>query len=103
MKRKYQINRKDAEDSFSAYLQQKAFVHEQFKIISEHYTKQKQDITALYKAACREKEDYSILYKEKSISKLDFDSVQVRVENCRLSKEIIEANCLLYKILLQLN
>jgi hypothetical protein len=57
----------------------------------------------LYKAACREKEDYSILYKEKSISKLDFDSVQVRVENCRLSKEIIEANCLLYEILLQLN
>ena len=101
--KKYQLNYKDAENAYISYLQEKEFVKFQYKTLLNHYMKQSKEIAELYESALQELEDYEIQYKANAISKFDFDSVRVRVENCKLSKECVEGNVWLYEVLIKLN
>ena len=100
-KKKYEINHKQAEENDAAYIKQKRIHMEQCENILRHFLIEKNTIEQLYSYACDELEGYKSQYEANAISKLDLDTVMVRVENCRLSKEIIELNISLYNILLK--
>lgn len=95
----YMLNYQAAENSLNAYITQKSFVLQQYKTILDNYKKQLEEISNLYNAGRAELKDLESLYTAGSISELDFDSVKVRVENCRLNMEIIELYVWLYEVL----
>ena len=102
-KKKYTINHEDVEREYSVYMQQKAFTQKQYETLLQHYILQRNTISTLYDAACAELEDYKTQFQANAISKLDYDTVQTRVENSRLTKEIIEINVWLYELLKRLH
>ena len=99
----YELNYQAAENSLNAYITQKTFVLQQYKTILENYKTQLEEISNLYNAGRAELKDIESLFTAGSISELDFDSVKVRVENCRLNMEIIELYVWLYEVLCNIN
>lgn len=102
-KKKYKLNYKDAQDAYENYLQQREFSKKQYEKILNHYREQNEIVSNLYMSGFEELKDYAEQYEKNLISKLDFDSVKVRIENCKLNKENIELNVWLYEVLVRLN
>ncbi len=99
----YELNCQAAENSFNAYIIQKKFVLQQYKTILDNYKAQFEEISNLYKAGSAELKDLESQFSAGGVSELDFDSVKVRVENCRLNMEIIELYVWLYEVLCKIN
>lgn len=78
------------ENALNAYITQKTFVLQQYKTILDNYKIQLEEISKLYNTGNSELKDLESQFSAGAISELDFDSVKVRVENCRLNMEIIE-------------
>lgn len=102
-KKQYELNYETAENIYNAYITQKSFLLEQYKSILDEYKAQLKEITNLYNTECLELQDLETQYIIGAISKLDFDSVKVRVENCGLNVEIIEFYVWLYEFLYNTN
>ena len=99
----YNLDYEEAINSYLNYLQQKNFIKQQYKALLEYYLIQKDTVSILYESALKELHDYKIHYDSGAISELDYKSIWVRVENCRLSKECIELYCWLYDLLYKMN
>lgn len=99
--KKYQLEYLKAQDSYNSYLTQKDFVKQQYKSLLKNYTEQQETIAKLNDFGIKELKDYESLYEIGSISKLDLDSVQVRVENYGYTKTCIDLYILLYNILIR--
>lgn len=102
-KKQYELEYEAAENTFNAYITQKNFVLEQYKSILDEYKIQLEEITNLYNAGNSELQDLETQFTAGAISKLDYDSVKVRVENCRLNMEIIELYVWMYEVLSNIN
>ena len=100
---KYEISYEKAEKSYDNYLRQKQYVQEQYQSLIQNYSMQLENVTKLYEEGKAELEDYGIQYEAGAISRLDFDSVKIRVENCELSKNCVEIYKWLYGVLLSMN
>ena len=100
---KYEISYEKAEKSYDNYLRQKQYVQEQYQSLIQNYSMQLENVTKLYEEGKSELEDYGIQYEAGAISRLDFDSVKIRVENCELSKNCVEIYKWLYGVLLSMN
>ncbi len=100
--KKYKIEYNEALESYTLYLRQRDFVLQQYNTLVSQYCQQKEIIDGLYNAGLQELNDYKQQYEADAISKLDFEAVKVRVENCKLMKENIELNLLLYNIMAKL-
>lgn len=102
-KKQYEQDYEVAENTYHAYITQKSFILKQYKTILDEYKTQLEEITNLYYTGCLEVQDLETQYTRGTISKFDLDSVKVRVENCRLNKEIIELYFWLYEFLYNTN
>lgn len=71
------------------YITQKMFVLQQYKTILAQYQEQLKQVTNLCKNEKKELAYLEIQYKSGAVSKLNYDFVKTRAENCRLSKEIV--------------
>lgn len=100
--KRYKLEYTETQNNFNSYIKQKEFVKKQYETLLTSYLQQKSIITELYNSAIQELMDYEYQVNAGFISKLDFESVRVRVENCRHSKECIELYVWLYEILLKL-
>ena len=100
--KKFQLEYDDAQLAYNAYLRQKEFIKKQYSILLEKYMKQNENISILYNSGLMELKDYEYQYKTGAVSKLDYDSVRIRVANCALSKANIELYVWLYSILFHL-
>ncbi|MCR4734828.1 MAG: TolC family protein [Treponema sp.] len=97
--KKFRLDYEEAENAYNSYLEQKSFLKQKYKALSNYYLKQKAMVSELYDSGQKELDDYSYQYKMNVISKLDFDSIRVRVENCRLTKENIDLYFIMYDFL----
>ncbi len=102
-KKQYEISYAQAEKSYENYLLQKHYVQEQYQTLVLNYSQQLENVANLYEEGKRELEDYKTQYEAGAISRLDFDSVKLRVENCGLSKNCVEIYKWLYTILEKMN
>ncbi len=102
-KKQYEISYAQAEKSYENYLLQKHYVQEQYQTLVLNYSQQLENVANLYEEGKRELEDYKTQYEAGAISRLDFDSVKLRVENCGLSKNCVEIYKWLYTILKKMN
>lgn len=102
-KKQFNLDYESAENSYNAYLIQKNFVLQQYQTILKQYKLQSKKISNLYKTGMNELQDLQTQYKEGAISMLDYDSVKVQIENCKLNMEIIELYIWLYEVLLKIN
>lgn len=101
--KQYELNYETAENSYNAYLKQKKFVLQQYQTILEQYSFQLQEILNLYNTEKSELKDLESQFQNGAISKFDFDSVNVRVENYRLNMQITQLYVWMYKILFATN
>jgi outer membrane protein TolC len=99
----YEISYAQAEKSYENYLLQKHYVQEQYQTLVLNYSQQLENVANLYEEGRRELEDYKTQYEAGAISRLDFDSVKIRVENCDLSKNCVEIYKWLYTLLGEMN
>ena len=99
----YELSYQAEENALNAYITQKTFVLQQYKTILDNYKTQFVEISKLYNAGNSELKDLKSQFSAGAISELDFDSVKVRVENCRLNMEIIELYVWLYEVLCEIN
>ena len=99
----YEISYAQAEKSYENYLLQKHYVQEQYQTLVLNYSQQLENVANLYEEGKRELEDYKTQYEAGAISRLDFDSVKIRVENCGLSKNCVEIYKWMYTILCEMN
>lgn len=102
-KKKYQIEYKAAIDSYNLYLEKRNFVLQQYKDLLEQYINQQKRIDFLYDSGLKEFADYKMQFEREEISKLDFESSRVRVENLRLKKENIHLLVWLYEFFIKIN
>lgn len=100
---KYQIEYDSAKESYNSYLKQKEFVKQQYVSLLNQYNEQLENITFLYNAGIKEVNDYKTQFEAQNISKLDFDSILTRLNNCYLSKNNIELYITLYDLLIKMN
>lgn len=100
-KENYQLDYANVEKEYQSYLTQKEFVKEQYEGLLEYYSEHYKTILKLYELGCQGFQDYQSQYNAMMVSKLDFETVKVRVENYRLSKECIELYINMYKMLLE--
>lgn len=101
--KRYQIEYDATVQAYALYLQQKEFVKQQYETILKQYQQQLNNISILLEAALNELNDYKTQLEDQVISKLDFDSEKVRVENLILSKESIRLYVWMYNLLVQAN
>lgn len=99
----YNIAYEAAKESYDSYLKQKAFVKQQYESLLEQYNNQQIIVSSLCESGINELNDYKVLFESQSISKLDYDTVKVRIENSFLTKENIELNILLYEFMIKIN
>ena len=99
----YELSYQAEENALNAYITQKTFVLQQYKTILDNYKTQFVEISKLYNVGNSELKDLESQFSAGAISELDFDSVKVRVENCRLNMEIIELYVWLYEVLCEIN
>lgn len=99
--KKYQLKYKDAMESYNSFLKQKEFVKYQYEKMLLEYMERKEIISELINLGIQELNDCKIQYEAELISKLDYDSVRVKVENYGYSKSSIELYILLYNILIK--
>ncbi len=99
----YELSYQATENSLNAYITQKEFVLQQYKTILDNYKIQLEEISKLYNTGNLELKDLESQLSAGAISELDFDSVKVRVENCRLNMELIELYVWLYEVLCNIN
>ncbi|HOE08152.1 MAG TPA: TolC family protein [Treponemataceae bacterium] len=92
-----------AEKSYSSYLAQKEFVHQQYKYLIDQYENQLNTVSELLIEEIKELEDYTLQFSSGAVSKLDYESISTRVENCKLTKSSIELYVWLYKTLMLMN
>lgn len=102
-KQQYELSYQALENSLNAYITQKEFVLQQYKTILDNYKIQLEEISMLYNTGNSKLKDLESQFSVGAISELDFDSVKVRVENCRLNMEIIELYVWLYEVLWGIN
>ena len=102
-KKKYQIEYSMALEAYHLYLEQRNFVLQQYKDLLRQYRNQQERIDFLYESACKELADYKLQFEKGEISKLDYESARVRVENCRLKKDSINSFVWLYEVFVQNN
>lgn len=102
-KKKYSLEFDDALESYYLYLRQRDFVIQQYKTLARQYCEQEKTIKTLYDDGLQELNDYKQQFDINVISKLDFESVRVRVENTKIMKENIGINRLLYSTMVKAN
>ena len=102
-KEKYQIDYNEAKESYNLYLQQRRFVQQQYEALLQQYIQQKEIVDSLYESGLQELKDYELQFERGEISKIDFESAYVRVENCRLKREEIILYISLYESLVKIN
>ncbi len=102
-KKKYQINYNEAKESYNLYLQQRKFVEQQYEALLQQYIQQKEIVDSLYESGLQELKDYELQFERGEISKIDYESAYVRVENCRLKREQIFLYVCLYEALVKIN
>ena len=71
----------------------------QYKKLFELYTKQLEEIKKIYENQQIELLDVQEQYELGVISKLDYDSLRIRIENCNLNLQINELYVCLYELL----
>lgn len=94
-----EIEYKSAQKNLESYITQKEFIQNQYNSIIQIYESQLQTVSTLVEEGKKEMEDMELQFKTGAISALDFDSVKTQVNNSVLSKECLEINCWMYKIL----
>ena len=102
-KKKYQIEYKTALESYNLYLEGRKFILQQYEGLLQQYLNQQERINFLYDSGLKELSDYKIQFEKGEISKFDYESARVRVENCRLKKESINSYVWLYELLVRIN
>ena len=102
-KKQYKFNYDSLVNSFIAYEKQKEFILHQYQNLYEQYQKQLVEITNLYNESFIELTDMEKQYTTGAISKIDYDSIKFRVENCNLNMEINELYVWLYDFLIKIN
>lgn len=102
-KKHYEMDYQQAKKSYKNYLLQKKFVKEQYENLYRNYSNQLESIERLLTKEKLELNDYNKLYNEGTISKLDYDSVKIKVENGKLSRNCVEIYKWLYEVLLEIN
>lgn len=100
--KKFKLEYSAAQKSYESYIHQKEFVKKQYSSLFANYSKQKETINNLYISGLQELKDYEYQFKTDAVSKLDYDSIRVRVENCGLSKACIELYAWLYDLMAKL-
>lgn len=100
--KKYKLEKNQTEESYKAYMMQKDIIKSQYEIILANYTRQKEIITSLYESGLNELKDYEKQFKAGAISKLDYDSVRIRVQNCGYSKDNVDLYVKLYAFLIKI-
>ena len=101
-KKQYQLDYQAIENIYNAYVTQRNFVLQQYQTILDHYKEQLKQVTNLYNEGITEVTDLETQYNAGVISKLDYDSAKIQVDNCKLSKGIVEMYVWLYEILITL-
>lgn len=99
-KEKYKMDLEQAEYLYDSYLFQKTIVLEKYKTIKEQYEHQLQNISKLYESGLSELQDTEEQFSSGAISKLNFESIQVRNDICKINMKIVELYCYLYNILI---
>ncbi len=102
-KTQYELEYQSMENSYNAYIENKKNVLQQYRKILENYESELQYITELYGEGLTELEELENQYKKGAISKFEYNSVKVKIENYRLFKKITEEYIFLYEILVYLN
>lgn len=102
-KKQYELNFENSEKLYNSYLKEKDFIREQYNSLYKRYCEQEYIIMNLVIQSTKELEDYEKEYSAGAISKLDFESSKIKIENFQLNLECIKVNKWLYKNLLELN
>lgn len=100
---KFQLEYEQALKNYESYLSQKKFIEQLYQKILKEYENQFEKTIVLLEEAKNELSDYDALFKSGTISKLDYDSVLVRVQNIELSLQSLQINVWLYKNLIEIN
>lgn len=102
-KKHYEINYEQLVKSYNNYLLQKEFIQEQYKILLQQYSLQLQFIEKLCDEGKIELKDHELLYNKGEISKIDYDSTKIKIDNFELSRDCIKIYKWLYEILVEMN
>ena len=101
-KSKYELEYDSLNDDYSSYLLQKSLNERQYNTLLSNSIYQYERVKSLYESGMRELFDYEFQYKNKAISKFEYDSVKVRVENTWYTISNLELYISLYKICIDL-
>lgn len=102
-KKKYELDFDTLEKSFNSYKFQKKYLQEQYKQLYEQYQNQKKEITKLYNEEQIEFLDLKKQYEIGVISRIDYETIKVRMKNCYLNLQITELYVWLYDFLVKVN
>lgn len=98
-KKQYELDYKSIMKSYEAYLLKKTFIKKQYKNLTEQYKKQLEEITKISESQKKELLDVKKQYESGDVSKIDYDSVKIRTDNCNLNFQINELYLWLYDFL----
>lgn len=100
---KYELEYDTVKRSCTTYLEQKNYVLRQYQNLLEQYKKLAHETEKIFKKYQIELIEYETFYESGNITKLDYLSVELKKENCRLTLENLNLNCWLYENLILLN
>lgn len=100
--KQFSIEYETAEKSYQAYLNQRKFVKQQYSSLLSSYKEQAEMIGDLLEEGEKELIDMKKQFDAGAVSSLDYYSVEIRIKNARLTKQIVELNCWLYEVLLEM-
>lgn len=94
-----EIGLQSARAIYEAYLEQKCFLREQYNSILSDYEKQINETNELIEKYKLQVNDKAQQLEQGIITKLDYESEKIRLDNCRLTFESLLLNVWLYKVL----
>ena len=97
--KQYELDYESIRNSYNNYILKKEMSKKQYKKLFELYTKQLEEIKKIYENQQIELLDVQEQYELGVISKLDYDSLRIRIENCNLNLQINELYVCLYELL----
>ena len=95
----YELDYESIRNSYNNYILKKEMSKKQYKKLFELYTKQLEEIKKIYENQQIELLDVQEQYELGVISKLDYDSLRIQIENCNLNLQINELYVCLYELL----
>lgn len=96
---RYTLSYEKTLDEYNSYISHKEFAKREYMSLLDFYGIQRRELSSLIHRASIELEDYKKIFEEGSISEIEFLSIETRLKNQKVTKNIIDLNILLYKFL----